>query len=114
METHIISQPDAVKFADPESDYHGHPNYSKILITLFLLFGFSLAIGYFVSPILTVVLIFATAIWKATLVVKNFMHLKFEPILIWIAVAAVLFCLTVFFFGIYPDITAVHLDVVPK
>jgi cytochrome c oxidase subunit 4 len=56
----------------------------------------------------------AAAIAKATLIALYFMHLKFEPLVIWIAIAAVLFCLLAFFFGIYPDITAVELEVAPR
>jgi cytochrome c oxidase subunit IV len=109
-----MNMDDSVEIPNPSTDYHGHPNYSKILKNLFLLFGFSLIAGYLFSPIITIVLIFATAIWKCILVVKNFMHLQFEPLLIWIAVAAVLFCLLAFFFGVYPDITAAELDVTPR
>ncbi len=111
METHSTT---GLRFPDPDHDYHGHPNYAKVLITLFVLFGISLVVGYLVSPIYAVILIFVTAAWKASLVVRNFMHLRFEPLLIWIAVAAVFFCLIAFFFGIYPDITASRLDVVPR
>ncbi len=103
-----------VEIPTPETDYHGHPHYFRILIYLLSLMAFSLLIGEFVSPILAVVLIFVAAAIKASLVVKNFMHLDFEPILLWIAVAAVLFCLAAFFFSIYPDITAAHLDVTPR
>ncbi|MFN8299852.1 MAG: hypothetical protein U0T75_12155 [Chitinophagales bacterium] len=103
-----------IEIPTPETDYHGHPHYFRILVYLMSLMTFSLIVGYFVGPVFAIILIFAAAAVKASLVVKNFMHLGFEPILIWIAVAAVLFCLTAFFFGIYPDITASHLDVVPR
>jgi caa(3)-type oxidase subunit IV len=103
-----------VEFTDPETDYHGHPNYEKVFVTLLVLFGISLVVGFFFSPLLAVVMIFATAIWKTTLVIKNFMHLKFEPIMIWVAVAAVIFCLFAFFFGVYPDITAIHHELAPR
>ena len=109
-----IENNDNVVIPTPESDYHGHPNYGRIFLSLLALLSFSLIIGFLVSPMIAVALIFAVAIWKIVLVMKNFMHLKYEPYIIWIAVAAVIFCLAVFFFGIYPDITAVHRDVVPK
>lgn len=109
-----IENNDNVVIPDMENDYHGHPKYGKNFINLLLLFGVSLIVGFLFSKILAVTLIFATAIWKTALVVKNFMHLKYEPFLIWVAVAAVLFCLFVFFFGIYPDITAVKLEVTPR
>lgn len=104
----------SVEVPSEEHDYHGHPNYGKIFIGLLILFGVSLVVGFLFSPMLAVILIFATAIWKTALVMRNFMHLKFEPFLIWIAIAAVLFCLFAFFFGIYPDITAVELEVAPR
>jgi len=99
---------DNVVIPDTEHDYHGHPNYEKVYFSLLGLFLLSLVVGFTVSPILAVVMIFATAVWKTALVVRNFMHVKYEPILIWVGVAAVIFCLISFFFGIYPDITAVH------
>lgn len=102
---------DNVVTPDPDQDYHGHPNYLKVFIYLLILFSASLLIGLFFSPILAVILIFASAIWKSALVVSNFIHLKYEPVIIWIAVAAVLFCLLAFFWGVYPDITAVKPDV---
>lgn len=105
---------DSVVIPDPEHDYHGHPNYFKVFYTLLLLFGLSLIFGYFFPPEITVALIFLAAIWKAALVVKKFMHLSFEPFLLWVGLAAVLFCLVAFFFGIYPDITALKLDVTPR
>ncbi len=103
-----------VKFPDPATDYHGHPKYLNVLLILFALFGISLLVGGFLPPVVAVTIIFVTAFIKAAMVVRNFMHLKYEPLLIWIAVAAVFFCLTAFFFGIYIDITAVKLDVVPR
>jgi|ERR1041385_3198198 caa(3)-type oxidase subunit IV len=99
---------------DPQTDYHDHPNYRKVYFELLALFGLSLVVGFVFSPFLAITLIFATAAWKTALVVKNFMHLKYELLFIWIFVAVVIFCLFVFFFGVYPDITAVHRDVVPQ
>lgn len=111
---HTNKSANNVEIPDPEHDYHGHPNYVKTFISLLVLFGISLVVGYLFSPFLAVFLIFATAAWKAALVVRNFMHLKYEPYILLIAVAAVLFCLTVFFFGIYPDITDVHMELLSK
>lgn len=105
---------EGVVFPDPKTDYHGHPKYGKVLLWLFGLFGVSLLVGHFFSPMLAISIIFATAIWKSTLVVKNFMHLKFEPLLVWVVVIVVLFTLFMFFWGVYPDITAVPRDVVPR
>jgi heme/copper-type cytochrome/quinol oxidase subunit 4 len=103
-----------VEITDPEHDYHGHPNYRKVFVSLLELFAVSLVAGYIFPLHIAVILIFLTAAWKTALVVRNFMHLKFEPIMIWIAMAAVIFCLFAFYFGVYPDITAVHREVVPR
>ncbi|HTB31567.1 MAG TPA: cytochrome C oxidase subunit IV family protein [Bacteroidia bacterium] len=102
---------DNVVFADATTDYHGHPHYGRVLVSLLLLLGVSLTAGYVFSPGIAIALIFATAAWKVTMVVRNFMHLKYEPLFIYIAIAAVFLIIYAFFFGVYPDITAVPLDV---
>ena len=101
---------DNVVFPD-ERDYHGHPAYAKVLGSLLLLLGVSLTVGYIFSPAIAIFLIFATATWKVALVMRNFMHLKYEPLLLFIVVGAVMLILYAFFFGVYPDITAVPRDV---
>ncbi len=108
-----IDNNDNIVIPDAEHDYHGHPNYMKVFVSLLILFSISLVVGFMFSPFLAITLIFVTAFWKMSLVVKNFMHLKYEPVLVWIAVLAVIFILIAFFFGIYPDITAVHREVTP-
>ena len=57
---------------------------------------------------LAVALIFATAVVKALLVVLNYMHLKFEPRLIYaIAIVPVLFVL-VLLVALFPDFVFHH------
>ena len=97
-----------VTFPDPQTDYHGHPSYANIFLWLMLFFGISLGVGYFVSPGVAVFLIFLTAIIKAVLVVRNFMHLKFEPWQVLVVVGAVFFVLLAFFFGVFPDIPLIE------
>lgn len=99
---------EGVATPEPETDYHGHPNYLKVFFSLIILFAFSLVVGFFTSPMLAVSLIFLVAIIKAGLVTGNFMHLKFEPKLIWLAVGIVLFILASFFFGVLPDVTLIE------
>ena len=99
-----------VKFPK-EEDYHGHPNYLKIYLFLLALLAVSLVVGILTSPLMGIMLIFLTAIIKAGLVVGNFMHLKFEPKLVWLVVGIVLFILIAFYFGVYPDIPNQELDV---
>lgn len=98
-------------FADPATDYHGHPHYGKVLVSLLLLLAVSLTASYIFSPGIAIAIIFATAAWKVTMVMRNFMHLKYEPLFVFIAVAAVVLIIYAFFFGVYPDITAVPRDV---
>jgi|SRR6185312_8278489 len=111
METIAHNNNDNVIFPDPATDYHGHPHYTKVLLSLLALLSLSLVVGYMVSPWLAITIIFATAAWKTALVMRNFMHLKFEPLLVFIVIASVLLILFAFFFGVYPDVTAVPLDV---
>lgn len=110
MET-ITHNNDNAIFPDMEHDYHGHPRYGRILLSLMALLSLSLVIGYLFSPGLALTIIFATAIWKTALVMRNFMHLKFEPLLVYIVIAAVILIIFAFFLGVYPDITAVPLEV---
>lgn len=94
--------------AFPDEDYHGHPNYTKIYLSLLILFTISLAVGMFTSPLVAVILIFLTAIIKAVLVIGNFMHLKFEPKLVWLVLGVFTFIIFVFYWSVFPDITLIE------
>jgi caa(3)-type oxidase subunit IV len=111
MEPVLTDRPPGKPFPD-EHDYHGHPGYAKVFLTLLLLLAVSLVIGYFLSPLLAVTLIFLSALVKALLVALNFMHLKFEPLLVVIAVLIMVFILLAFFWGVFPDIPIIPPDVV--
>lgn len=110
METTINNEENVV-IPDAEHDYHGHPHYARILLSLLALLSLSLIVGYVFSPLWAIVLIFATAVWKTALVMRNFMHLKYEPLLLFIVIATVLLIIFAFFFGVYPDITAITPEV---
>ncbi|MBT9545923.1 MAG: cytochrome C oxidase subunit IV family protein [Candidatus Sericytochromatia bacterium] len=97
--------------AHAEHDYHGHPNYFKTYFALLLLFSLSLAAGYLDNILMALLLIFGMALIKMMYVVNNFMHLRFEPLSIWFAVAFGLVCCFIFYFGVYPDILWVPLEV---
>ena len=99
-----------IEIPDPKTDYHGHPEYGKVYLRLLLLFGTSLLSAYLFPIGIAIIIIFAVAFTQAGLVLKNFMHIKYEPILVWIIAIAVIFTLFAFFFGVYIDITAVHHD----
>ncbi len=84
---------------------HGvRPNYVAIWGWLVALMIAGLAASFLPGARgLAVVLIFATAIAKALLVALNYMHLKFEPRLIYaIAIVPVLFLL-VLTVALFPD-----------
>lgn len=83
---------------------HSHPNYVGIwgiLVTALLV---SVLMGYMNLPVLTGVLIFSVAIFKAYLVISYYMHLKWEPFFVVVIVVAGLACLYFLFFGLVPDI----------
>jgi len=84
---------------------HGvRPNYIAIWGWLVALMGVGLAASFLPGArALAVVLIFATAVAKALLVALNYMHLRFEPRLIYaIALVPVLFLL-VLTVALFPD-----------
>ena len=86
------------------SGEHNHPNYVAIwgiLVTALLV---SVLMGYMNLPVLTAVLIFSVAVFKAYLVMTYFMHLKWEPFFVVAIVATGLACLYFLFFGLVPDI----------
>ena len=86
------------------STEHNHPNYVAIWGILVAALLVSVLMGYMNLPVLTMVLIFSVAIFKAYLVVAHFMHLKLEPFFVVVIVVAGLACLYFLFFGLVPDI----------
>src|ERR1017187_8068104 len=96
-----------IEIPNPKTDYHGHPEYTKVYLRLLLLFGTSLLSAYLFPIGIAIGIIFFVAVIQASLVLKNFMHIKYEPVLIWIIAIAVIFTLFAFFFGVYIDITTV-------
>jgi caa(3)-type oxidase subunit IV len=83
---------------------HGRPNYVAIWVWLVALLIVGLGASFVPGARgLAVALIFATAVAKALLVALNYMHLKFEPRLIYaIAIVPVLFVL-VLIVALFPD-----------
>lgn len=83
----------------------GHnPNYRNIYITLVILLMVSIAGPFFGVLWLTLATAFGIALVKATLVVQNFMHLKWERALIGWVLAAALTLMALMFAGVAPDI----------
>jgi len=95
-----------------ENDYHGHPDYFRVYLYLMGFFVVSVLAAWIPNQMLMLIVIFGTALIKSVLVVGRFMHLKWEPTLLWISVGLVIFVLLAFFFGVIPDITFVTRDVV--
>lgn len=89
------------------ADYHGHPNYKHVYLLLVALFVASLFAGYIGNHFFEIVLVFFLGIVKAWYVITRFMHLKWEPRVFWWAIIFALFCMVVFYYGVYPDLLLV-------
>ena len=97
-----------------KNDYHGHPNYLKIYFSLLALFAISVFASLLHDPMIIFIVVFAVSIIKGSLVLLYFMHLKWEPLLIWILLGLALMALAFLIIGLYPDIVLSHRYVVPK
>ena len=105
---------------------HGHEDkywplgipahYGKVWLTLVALFAVSYLGPLFIAPEVTkfagpnigwvvlMVTAFGVAIWKASLVVKEFMHLPLEKKFIWYIEGIVVAFMLLFFFAVAPDV----------
>ena len=89
-------------------DYHGHPNYVLVWLGLVVLLVASLAVGTLGHHRLAVATIFTVAVVKALMVLGNFMHLRWEPRLVWGIAGCGFLCLLVLYFGVMPDLLFVE------
>ena len=81
-----------------------HPNYTAVWLWLLGLMGLSVAASFLPGGrTLSIVVIFAIAFVKAILVGANFMHLRFEPALIYAFVLIPLLFLVVLAAALLPD-----------
>ena len=81
-----------------------HPNYTAIWLWLLALMGLGLAASALPGGrTLAILVIFATAFAKAILVALNFMHLRFEPTLIYALVLIPLLFVVVLAAALFPD-----------
>ena len=81
-----------------------HPNYTAVWLWLLALLGLGVAASFLPwGRTFAVLVIFATALAKATLVAANFMHLRFEPALIYALVLIPLLFLIVLAAALFPD-----------
>lgn len=92
-------------------EYHGHPNYVKVWGILVGLFIASLGVGFIGNKKLAVAGVFSLALVKALLVMGNFMHLRWEPKLVWGIAGFGVLCLGFLYFGVLPDIVYVDLKI---
>jgi cytochrome c oxidase subunit 4 len=97
-----------------DPDYHGHPNYLRIYITLIVLFAITVFASLLHNPLIIFLIVFVISVVKASMVLLYFMHLKWEPKLIWLLLGIALMTLTFLFIGLYPDVVPVERYLVPK
>ena len=84
-------------------DYHGHPNYNMVYVALLILLGVSYLTEYIQMPMLAMTILFGTAFIKAWLVISNFMHLKYEPVVMWLIPVSGVGCLLTLYILVFPD-----------
>ena len=114
MNTHYTKGLEHEVVVPTENDYHGHPNYLKVYISLLVLFAISVVASLLHNPLIIFFVVFAVSVIKGTLVLLYFMHLKWEPLLIWILLGLALLALAFLIIGLYPDVVLTHRYVVPK
>jgi len=85
-------------------DGHHDVNYAKIYVALLVLLVISILGPELGITWVTLITAFGIALVKATMVINNFMHLKWEKNFIkWALVVSLLF-VALFFFGVAPDV----------
>ncbi len=86
------------------SDYHGHPNYFRVWLALVALLLGSLGFGLMGNHRLAVSLIFGVAVVKALMVAGNFMHLRWEPRMVWLVAGFGVLMVAFLYLGVMPDV----------
>ena len=97
-----------------EDDYHGHPNYLKIYIYLLVLFAITVFASLIPNPMIVFIVVFSVSIIKASMVILYFMHLKWEPDIIWYMLLLALITLAFLLIGLYPDTVPIESFFVPN
>lgn len=87
---------------------HAHPNYVAVWTLLVVLLIIGVAVGFVKNPVLGAVMVFGVASVKALLVAANFMHLKFEPLLVRVILLCGVACVLIVLIGLIPDIVYVY------
>jgi caa(3)-type oxidase subunit IV len=89
----------------PSDHGHAHPNYVLIWAALLVLLGISLALGQIANVHVMTTLVFGIAAIKIALVMRYFMHMKFEPWLLAVLMIGAALCLVALFVGVSPDVS---------
>jgi caa(3)-type oxidase subunit IV len=82
---------------------HVRPNYFAVWIWLVALVIISVVASSVLPKSAAVLLIFAVAAVKALLVVLNYMHLKYEKLLLYVLAIVPLLIVAVLIFALFPD-----------
>ena len=87
-----------------KNDYHGHPNYIVVGVVLVIALIISIIPAFTgITKVIVIIVAFGIALFKAIMVIANFMHIRYEPRLLIGLVGFALFVLLAFFFGVWPD-----------
>jgi len=114
MDTHQIKGLAHEVAIPKKQDYHGHPNYLAIYISLLVLFAITVFASLISNPLIVFIVVFTISTIKGILVLLYFMHLKWEPLLVWLLLGFALMTLLFLTLGLYPDIVPVEPYLVPK
>ncbi len=98
------AQQQSLGTSNPEHVDPVHPNYVAIWVILLVLLGVSLLLGRIPNAAVGGTLIFGVAAVKIAIVMRYFMHMKFEPWLLVALMVAALLCVLALFFGVLPDV----------
>lgn len=79
------------------------PNYFLVWIWLMGLVIVSIAASFVLPKSVALVLIFSVALVKALLVVLNYMHLKYEKLLLYALAIVPLVIVIILLFALFPD-----------
>lgn len=77
--------------------------YFVLWLILLALLGGGVLFAYVDIPLLANVLVFAVAIAKALIVLRDYMHLRWEPRFIAVALVGALSCIVILFLLTLPD-----------
>lgn len=84
-------------------DTKNRPNYFRIWIWLVVLVIVSITASFVLPKSIALLLIFSVAVVKALLVVLNYMHLKYEKLLLYALAIVPLLIVAILIFALFPD-----------